>query len=156
MTDDRPAFEAAIAAAPGDEGLRRVYADWLDEHDEPEHAAFQRAWTAAARDAALAWMADFAAGHFNYDYGTDEYAAHDHGATEYTAADMIAAGHRRLAPVANEWEWTGTTQYGSQSLQDELYGPRAKAEWWRQWSLATGVYVPEAEAEDLRVFGCSC
>lgn len=37
------AFLAAIAEHPEDSVLRLVYADWLDEHDEPSKAAFLRA-----------------------------------------------------------------------------------------------------------------
>lgn len=41
MTDEN-AFLAAIAASPDDESPRRVFADWLDEHSEPERAACYR------------------------------------------------------------------------------------------------------------------
>jgi uncharacterized protein (TIGR02996 family) len=39
---DREAFVAAIAGTPWDDTSRLVYADWLDEHGEPERAAFIR------------------------------------------------------------------------------------------------------------------
>lgn len=41
MTDDA-AFLAAILAAPNDNTPRLVYADWLDEREQPERAAFIR------------------------------------------------------------------------------------------------------------------
>ncbi len=41
MTDE-DAFIAALAAAPGDEFTRCVYADWLDDHERYEDAAKQR------------------------------------------------------------------------------------------------------------------
>jgi uncharacterized protein (TIGR02996 family) len=40
--DERLAFLAAIKAAPADDVPRLVFADWLDEHDEPERAEFIR------------------------------------------------------------------------------------------------------------------
>ncbi len=40
--DDREAFLFAIFAAPDDDLPRLVYADWLDEHDEPDLAEFIR------------------------------------------------------------------------------------------------------------------
>jgi uncharacterized protein (TIGR02996 family) len=46
---DRAAFLAAITAAPDDDLPRLVYADWLDEHDEPARAEFIRFQCAAAR-----------------------------------------------------------------------------------------------------------
>jgi uncharacterized protein (TIGR02996 family) len=39
---DRDALLAAILAQPDDDTPRLVYADWLDEHDEPERAEFIR------------------------------------------------------------------------------------------------------------------
>ncbi len=42
MTPDERAFLNAIIAAPDDDVPRLVYADWLDEHDEPARAEFIR------------------------------------------------------------------------------------------------------------------
>jgi uncharacterized protein (TIGR02996 family) len=39
---DRSALLASIHAAPDDDAPRLVFADWLDEHGEPERAAFVR------------------------------------------------------------------------------------------------------------------
>ena len=39
---DRDALLAAILAHPDDDTPRLVYADWLDEHDEPDRAEFIR------------------------------------------------------------------------------------------------------------------
>jgi uncharacterized protein (TIGR02996 family) len=41
-TDEREAFHAAIWQAPDDDLPRLVYADWLDERGEGDHAAFLR------------------------------------------------------------------------------------------------------------------
>ena len=43
MPDDERAFLAAITAAPADDTVRLVYADWLDEHGQPTRAEFIRA-----------------------------------------------------------------------------------------------------------------
>lgn len=40
--NDEPALLAAIIAAPEDDTLRLAYADWLQEHDQPERAEFTR------------------------------------------------------------------------------------------------------------------
>ena len=56
---DEQAFRAAIAASPDDIGLRRVFADWLDENDRPEEAAYQRRWTPEVGNAE-SWLAAFA------------------------------------------------------------------------------------------------
>ena len=41
MGDD-DAFLRAIADAPGDDAPRLVYADWLDEHGQPDRAEYLR------------------------------------------------------------------------------------------------------------------
>lgn len=42
--EDEAAFFAAMDAAPEDEAPRKIYADWLDEHDRPEEALYYRRW----------------------------------------------------------------------------------------------------------------
>ena len=49
MTDDAEALLRAILAAPDDDAPRLVYADWLDEHGDPDRAAFIRAQVELAR-----------------------------------------------------------------------------------------------------------
>jgi uncharacterized protein (TIGR02996 family) len=56
---DDDAFRSAIAANRFDVGLRQVYADWLDENDRPEEAAYQRRWTPEV-GAAEDWLHEFA------------------------------------------------------------------------------------------------
>src|SRR3954452_928314 len=46
---DRAAFLAAIAAAPDDDLPRLIFADWLDEHGDPDRAEFIRTQIEAAR-----------------------------------------------------------------------------------------------------------
>jgi uncharacterized protein (TIGR02996 family) len=46
---DREALLTAIFAAPDDDAPRLVYADWLDEHEEPAQAAFIRTQIELAR-----------------------------------------------------------------------------------------------------------
>src|SRR5262249_44727116 len=51
------AFIRAIRESPGDDTVRLVYADWLEEHGDPERAEFIRAqcWLAAARPGHPDW-----------------------------------------------------------------------------------------------------
>jgi uncharacterized protein (TIGR02996 family) len=39
-TDTGDELLAAILATPEDDGVRLVYADWLEENDQPERAEF--------------------------------------------------------------------------------------------------------------------
>ena len=49
MSSDEQALLAAVCAAPDDDLPRLVYADWLDEHGEPERAEFIRIGCELAR-----------------------------------------------------------------------------------------------------------
>src|SRR5262245_9849748 len=51
---DAPALLAAIRASPEDDAPRLVYADWLDEHGQPERAEFIRIQCELARRASKA------------------------------------------------------------------------------------------------------
>ena len=46
---DETALLAAIRAAPDDDAPRLIYADWLDEHGQPERAEFIRVQCELAR-----------------------------------------------------------------------------------------------------------
>ena len=43
MTNDADALLKFVLAAPDDDAPRLVFADWLDEHGDPDRAAFIRA-----------------------------------------------------------------------------------------------------------------
>jgi uncharacterized protein (TIGR02996 family) len=49
LTSDRDALIRAVYAAPADDAPRLVYADWLDEHDDPARAEFIRLQCELAR-----------------------------------------------------------------------------------------------------------
>jgi uncharacterized protein (TIGR02996 family) len=54
MHPDAAAFERAILADPSDRTTQLVYADWLDDHDDPEFAAVVRSEEFAAIPAVAA------------------------------------------------------------------------------------------------------
>jgi uncharacterized protein (TIGR02996 family) len=141
MTGDERAFLAAIEAAPTDEAPHKVYADWLDEHDRPEEADWHRLWTPKAARAARKWFQKFAAEHS--EEGLDE------GVTPYTAEDMIQFGRDFLRDGSYH------VQYGM-SLQEFMYDDDNRREFWRNWALATGTFVPDEAAETGYVFSCTC
>jgi uncharacterized protein (TIGR02996 family) len=51
LMSDSAAFLAAIREAPEDDAPRLIYADWLDEYDQPERAEFIRLQCSLARKA---------------------------------------------------------------------------------------------------------
>ena len=48
MTHDDP-FVESIVEAPDDDAPRLIYTDWLEEHDDPDRAAFVRVQIELAR-----------------------------------------------------------------------------------------------------------
>ncbi len=127
MHPEQEAFEEAIARDPRDVAARKIYADWLEDNDQPELADLHRAWTPAALVEAFAWMQEFADRH-DLDLG-----------------DVISAGH------VGDWY----TQIDGQSAQDEFYDEGVQKEYWRHWQVITGVVATEAHRTDT-VFSCSC
>jgi uncharacterized protein (TIGR02996 family) len=140
VSGDERGLLAAIAAAPDDEAPHKVYADWLDEHDRPEEADWHRLWTPAAARAARKWFQTFAAEH------SDELGE---GGPPYTAKDMIQYGRDFLRDGSYH------VQYGM-SLQEFMSADASRREFWRNWALATGTYVPDETAETGYVFSCTC
>jgi uncharacterized protein (TIGR02996 family) len=61
MTDDE-AFIRAVVDRPGDDTPRLVYADWLDDHDDPARAAYLRAEREAVVTGDAAGLRELAAG----------------------------------------------------------------------------------------------
>jgi uncharacterized protein (TIGR02996 family) len=59
MMSDEQGLLAAIRHDPENDDLRRIYADWLEEHDQPERAEFVRVQLELASLREGAWETDF-------------------------------------------------------------------------------------------------
>jgi uncharacterized protein (TIGR02996 family) len=70
LMSDEAAFLAALKANPADDTARLVYADWLDEHDEPRKAEYLRLAAELGREC-------------------NDVAAHPHGARILALADAL-------------------------------------------------------------------
>jgi uncharacterized protein (TIGR02996 family) len=140
--DDRRAFLKAIADNPWDaEGPRLVYADWLDEVGEYDEAERQRQHVQAER-----WLREFAGRHGG-NFGEDD----EDGYVSTTYEQVVQAG-RDFADTGDYY-----TQYGSDSLRNAMYKTSTAAEYWRCWSVVTGLPVPgECEEVPPSPFSCSC
>jgi uncharacterized protein (TIGR02996 family) len=55
MTSDQQALLAAVHASPDDVLPRLVFADWLDEHDQPAMAALFRRFPEAIAALPIPW-----------------------------------------------------------------------------------------------------
>lgn len=138
MTEQEQFLEK-IEADLGDEALRLVYADWLDEHDAPEEAQRQR-------DAvpAIQWMKELAAKsgqHCEENYGEghrwnrDTNEIEETGVVEkwvpITFAIVVQAG-------VDYVKYNGTehfVQLGEEALRDHFDPDN----YWKNWELVTGM-----------------
>lgn len=127
MSNSRQGFLDALAADHDDETTRLVYADWLDENDEPEAADQQRNWKASKE-----WLTEFG----------------DRADIPY--ADVLQAGRDFVRSEGVEYY----TQFGDDSARNEMYNDLTRAEFWRHWSVITGLVV--SEERQGTVFSCSC
>jgi uncharacterized protein (TIGR02996 family) len=147
---ERDAFLKALAENEDDALTRSVYADWLDENGEHEEADRQRKWPAAK-----AWIVRFCQSfrrHVDDDHD-DECPDEDFAYSYFgiTYENLLKLG-RKAVEEANE---RGIAFYcgANERMMDSLRTNRA--EFWKNWSIVTGVPVSEDQAEKSR-FGCSC
>ena len=132
----RQAFEEAIAQDRYDLGLRKVFADWLDDHGDPEEAAIQRAWTKDKQDS-ICWLEDLAqhmSGVHNWHGGVNNISYE-----ELLAAARLYLEKGEMTPEYGALEW-------SNLLCD------VEKEFWGHYQRATGTEVPEGQ--DTGFFEC--
>jgi uncharacterized protein (TIGR02996 family) len=136
MTSDRDNLLTALAMDEDDTLARLALADLLDELGEHEEAERHRDWPAAK-----AWMLEFA--------DPDDVEDNDfHPA--FTYERLIEYG--KEAAASKEWSWSCNA---NEDMADKLN--RHKKEFWRNWSILTGVAVPEEVlAGERGYFSCGC
>lgn len=126
---DREGFEAAIRENPTDYNRRLVFADWLDEHDEPEEAIRQRKYQSAWES--IGDLADM---------------------VNMGRRFLLEAAQSHLAN--REDKWGNYTRMG----ENEAYKDATEEDWkafWVNYEIVTGEKVP-MEHRDGPLFSCSC
>lgn len=131
MESDRDAFMAAIAANPLDDGLRAIFADWLEEHGEDAEAEKQRKWP-QTREESKVWLRNF--------------------------AEEVGVAYRILMEAADNWleavidgdRW-GAYHTLPYDTPDCVY--RDRKEFWKHYEIVTGKKVEDYEAT---FFSCAC
>jgi uncharacterized protein (TIGR02996 family) len=71
---EEAAFLSALKANPADDTARLVYADWLDDHDQPHKAEYLRAVVEVAREACGIEVLDALAGRVDSEWAVDAAA----------------------------------------------------------------------------------
>jgi uncharacterized protein (TIGR02996 family) len=161
---EQAAFLEAIKKNEDDTATRLVYADWLDEHDEPEEADRMRRWQ-ASKQWLLAWARSVNYGKWECDedgnYLKDESgsrvpAKKDNLGDPHAYEDVIEAGHAVCRGEVYCW--------GSDAAQDYFFtkdyrsgdGEKVR-EWLSHWSTVTGIVVPNLDRHAKRPpFRCAC
>lgn len=165
-------FVAALSADEDNITLRFVFADWLDERGRHEEADRQRRWPAAK-----AWFVRICrennptpdsysdARPISYEDliemgrdAVDEILLSGKTDLPYDALrQMLQLGwdaleQARLIPPAEEWEFR--MRFGNS--EGMMYAvSRARDEFWKNWSIITGVPLPTRIGE-LTYFSCGC
>src|SRR5262245_12305237 len=142
--NQREAFLQAIQDDPRDLATHRAFADWLDEHDEPELADFHRTWTVEKYDEAWKWLREFA--EFLNNEGATVYEGEDRN-PNLSAEDLLEAMHDQVR-----------TGEGGIFLgfitPDECWTERGRM--WECFELITGQKVAEETKDDGPSFRCAC
>jgi uncharacterized protein (TIGR02996 family) len=142
--NEREAFLKAIKDDPRDLATRRAFADWLDEHDEPELADFHRAWTVEKYDEAWRWLGEFA--DFLNREGASVYEDDDRN-PNLTADDLLQAMDEQVRTGQ------GVIFLGFDT-PDECWTEQGKL--WECYELITGQKVTDATKEGGLPFHCAC
>jgi uncharacterized protein (TIGR02996 family) len=169
---EREEFLRALAANEDDSTLRLIFADWLDEQGEHEEADRQRRWPAAK-----AWIvrlcrennpspgADTEERPVTYDrlIAMGREAIEEillSGRTrlpQESLMQMLECGwevllRAQLVAAAETWEFDffcGNNMDMTEALARNVH------EFWKNWSIVTGIPLPPGIEEKSR-FGCSC
>lgn len=169
--EQRAAFVRALEANPDDDACRLVFADFLDEHDEPEEADRMRRWR-ASKD----WMVAFAAEYGGTGEGYSPRQIRDWEMDEDVGEDWRPTDWEELVKAAADYKRTGDhfTQIGHEDLRNFGNVPENRRLFWDHWEVLTGDKRPtqdpwlaanpgfdrlDGEADDPNghsPFSCSC
>jgi uncharacterized protein (TIGR02996 family) len=133
-------FVRGLAVDEDDEPLRLSYADWLDEQGENDEAERQRAWKAAK-----VWIFTLCC----------EAAQEDDPYTDWP--ENCAASYQSLMASARAAADRGFDRVACGNRLELASALRANnVQFWRNWSIVTGIPLPPNVAEDATGFSCAC
>lgn len=157
---DRDQFEAAVAAAPLDHGLRCVYADWLDENGDPDLAARQRQWVESYE-----FIKEFTTGWHNSDLDDDGNVVP--GTEKYDYAEVMGEVDRWRDSVENRgqqrranysfgnYDYVVELCFDTTHAQEALRDAGTRRRFWECFRVLTGAEVP-ADIREQEWYRCAC
>jgi uncharacterized protein (TIGR02996 family) len=146
---EQQAFIDALKENPKDQATHLVYADWLDEHDQPELADLERSWTVAKYKEAWLFMEECveecqSSGLDEDDEDEEHYEDEEHG-QGYSPVNTV----EELIEAATNYLDTGLGVYFD--FDPDVDWPR----FWESYVTLTSRYVPPGK-HDLGFFSCAC
>jgi len=140
--NERKAFLKALADNEDNAEVRMTYADWLDARGEHEEAERQSRWPVAKQ-----WIIEFC-DIYNPPLNDDYYGPEDF----VTYHILIERGMAAVKDAGNPY---GPSIHccSNENLCDGL--AQNKQEFWKNWSIITGIPVPEVVVEKCG-YTCAC
>lgn len=165
-------FTIAIKKDPYDSDTRKVFADYLEDHDRPEEADFQRYCAREEWKEARRWMEDFASRCGQHCVNYDEYCeSHFRGDRTMKEVlvpitfDMVMKVGRdvvdsyKQAVDANkehpEWYVDRFVQLGSETARNLMQDEETRKKFWECWQTIIRESLEEG-IKDCSPFSCSC
>lgn len=150
MLNTEVAFLAALEKNEDDEPTRLIFADWLEEHGRYEEAQRQRQWTGAK-----AWLVRLLDENAELVEVDEELDPEDYYDQVYspTFHEFCELAQEALEQAAGKEEECMIPCYNNSGLADALQDEAAQ--FWRNWSIVTGIEVP-ADLAERTYFGCAC
>jgi uncharacterized protein (TIGR02996 family) len=149
---EREAFLEAIKQSPEDEDTRKIFADWLDEHDEPEHAEWMRSFSKSDYRESREWLENYAE---QWKKEVEEY----HGRYDYEEWGQKVPDTFEKC-VALGWEAAlGDTEgsiYTPFDTPDFAMATENRKKFWEHWRVVTGHFIPEEGDTPWISFRCRC
>ena len=140
---------------PLDDGRRKVYADWLDEHDRPEEADEQRRWV-TEKGEAYTFLREFTrSARDGYDY--DQDGERIPGTLKYDHTKVMAEIEYWAAAAKNDFSgyYGNELCFSTTHAQDALSDEETKRKFWDAVHTLTGVNAP-ADLRGQEWYRCAC
>lgn len=143
MADIRQEFLDEIQSDPENTSVRAIFADWLDEHDEPELADFMRSWSLDKYQKSVKYLTELA------EYIQKEGRGKGYGVED----DWVFSYEELLEGLKEAYKPGGNNIYFSFDTPDELSGKRKQM--WEAFQWVTSQPVAE-DAKSNFPFRCGC
>lgn len=154
---DREPFLKMIAENPLDETNRLVFADWLDEHDEPEEASRQRAWVKS-----FLFLRSFSRSYDDARYSGEE--DDDGNSIRYAEGDPRLEAACPVKVVMDEIEnwWVpnckgegGQPGFGTDEASERMSDPATRDSFFEALEVVTCYVAPE-HVRTREYYSCAC